>query len=236
MESRKRSVFFKDVFYPLWFHAPQEGPIYINEVAVRIRAGILFIIPAYMAYTLLDTVFGSQWVIDSNTIVDTYETDVENRILYALQATKRTYEWTLQTWVLFYALFEMLAGMTVITSRLSPTIFIASLLAKPHPPVWKPLLPKRFAWGLGTIFIIICLIFFQPDTFAQWINSLTGLSLLPTTEQYIPRSLALTLVWVCLIFMWLEAVLGFCVGCQIHTLLVKIGVISEECEACNHID
>nr|MDA3876466.1 DUF4395 family protein [Halothiobacillus sp.] len=44
------------------------------------------------------------------------------------------------------------------------------------------------------------------------------------------------LVIVCIAFMWLEAVLGFCVGCKIYSLLVMLRVHKEECETCNNID
>ena len=37
------------------------------------------------------------------------------------------------------------------------------------------------------------------------------------------------------IFMWLEAILGYCVGCQIHALLAKVGIVKDECEACNNL-
>jgi hypothetical protein len=60
--------------------------------------------------------------------------------------------------------------------------------------------------------------------------------LLPTTRNYMPRWIPLTLVWVCLGFMWLEAILGYCVGCKIHALLVKLGVFEAPCEACNNLD
>jgi hypothetical protein len=36
--------------------------------------------------------------------------------------------------------------------------------------------------------------------------------------------------------MWMEAILGFCVGCIVPALLVWLGVFKEECEACNNID
>jgi hypothetical protein len=36
--------------------------------------------------------------------------------------------------------------------------------------------------------------------------------------------------------MWMETVLGFCAGCKVYSLLVKIGVHKESCEACNNID
>ena len=225
-----------ETFRNLWFRDPNEKPVYINDVAVRIRAGMLLFIHIFLSFTLYDAVYGSHWIVDGNTAVDTYETDWDDNIIYQVQAIKRTYDYTVQTWVLLYALFEMLAGMTVLTSRLSPTILIASFLARTRKPEWKPLVPKRFAWSLGATFIVICLIFFNPEVFAHWMNDLTGRTLLPTTEQYMPYWIPLTLVWVCLGFMWLETVLGFCVGCQIHKLLVRLGVLKEECEACNNID
>jgi hypothetical protein len=36
--------------------------------------------------------------------------------------------------------------------------------------------------------------------------------------------------------MWMETVLGFCAGCKVHSLLVWMGVLKEECEACNNLD
>jgi len=51
-----------------------------------------------------------------------------------------------------------------------------------------------------------------------------------------PKRIPLILVWVCFGFMWIEAVLGFCVGCQVYALLVKMGVPEEACEACNDLN
>lgn len=45
-----------------------------------------------------------------------------------------------------------------------------------------------------------------------------------------------TLLYLCLAMMWLEVVLGFCVGCKIHSLLVWLKWIEEPCYACNNID
>ena len=148
---------------------------------------------------------------------------------------RRTWDYSTQTLVLWYALFEMLAGMFVITSRLSPTVLIASFLARGHEPVWKPLTPKRFAWSIGASFITVCLVFFNPDVFAGWLNALAGREMLPTTENFMPTWIPLVLVWVCFGFMWLETVIGFCVGCKVHSLLVKLWVMQEECAACNDI-
>ncbi|MDG6777397.1 DUF4395 domain-containing protein [Thiomicrorhabdus sp. zzn3] len=224
-----------DTFKNLWFRDTKEKPVFINDTAVRIRAGFLLFIPIYMLYTLIDVVYGSTWVVDGNTAVDTYELNWDDQIIYAVEAVRRTYDYTIQTWVLWYALFEMISGMFVTTSRLSPTILIASFLAKNHKAVWKPLVPKRFAWSLGSTFIVTCLIFFNPEVFANWMNDWFSTEI-PTTYNYMPYWIPLYLVWICLGFMWLETVLGFCVGCKIHALLVWLKLIEEPCEACNNID
>lgn len=225
-----------DILRTLWFRDPNEATPYINDVAVRIRAGFLLAIPLYMGLTLFDVVYGSSWVITGTNIMDTGDTDWDGRIIYQVEALRRVYEYPMQTAVLWYALFEMLAGMFVFTSRFSPTILISSFLARHRTPEWKPLTPKRFAWSLGATFIVFCLVFFNPDTFANWVNGALGSELLPTTYNYLPLWVPIYLVWICLGFMWLEAILGFCVGCKIHALLVKMGILKEECEACNNLD
>lgn len=218
-----------------WFRDPKEDTVFINETAVQIRAGFLIIIPLYMAYTLYDVIFGARWIVPEYAMItDTGDLDFDGRILYTVEAVRRTYDYTLQTWALFYALFEMLAGMFVITSRLSPTIWIASLLAYNKPAQYKPLKPKRMAWFIGSAMIIACLVFFNPDSFANLMNTLFGLSIV-TDAQVMPIWIPL-LVFVCLAFMWMEAILGFCAGCALHALLVKVGIFKEECEDCNNID
>ena len=83
--------------------------------------------------------------------------------------------------MLWYILFEMLAGMFVFTSRLSPTVLLSTYLARHPTPVWKPLTPKRFAWSIGASFITVCLVFFNPEVFAGWVNPLCAHQLLPST-------------------------------------------------------
>jgi hypothetical protein len=34
----------------------------------------------------------------------------------------------------------------------------------------------------------------------------------------------------------METVLGFCVGCKVHALMVKLGWMQDECEACNNLN
>lgn len=219
----------------LWFRDPDEASVFINDVAVRIRAGLLLAIPLYMGFTLLDVVFGSHWVVTGAFIQDTFDTDFDGRILYHVEAVKRTFEYSRQTYVLLYALFEMLSGMFKRTSHLSPTILISSYLARNTKPVWKPLSPKRFAWSIGASLIATCIVFFNPEVLAAWVNQLSGHALLPTTSNYMLRWVPMVSVWVCIGFMWMETVLGVCVGCKLHALLVRLGVLKDECYACNNL-
>lgn len=225
-----------DTIKNLWFRDPKENPTFINDTAVRIRAGMLLAIPVIMLFTLFDAIYVSHWVVDGNTAVDSYDTDWDGNIIYQVEAIKRTYDYTIQSWILVYALLEMLVSMSVTLSRLSPTILVASFLAKGKPEVWKPLVPKRFAWTIGASMIAICWIYFNPEVFAGWVNGIYGSMLLPETENYMSYYIPLIMVWVCLGFMWLEAILGYCVGCKVHALLVAVGIIKEECESCNNID
>jgi hypothetical protein len=234
--SQKPSESIAETLKQLWFLDPRADKPFINDIAVRIRAGLLLAIPLYMSFTLYEAIFGSHWIVTGNLIKDTFDTDFDGHILYNVEAIRRTVEYSKQTMVLWYALFEMLSGMFVFTSRFSPTVLISSFLAKGHTPVWKPLTPKRFAWTIGASFISVCLIFFNPEVFAGWVNTVAAHELLPTTQNYMPKWIPLVLVWVCFGFMWMETVLGFCVGCKVHSLLVKLGWLQEECEACNKLN
>lgn len=219
-----------------WFNEADAPVAMLNDTAVRIRAGILMFIPLFMAYTLLNAVNGSPWVVTGNSIVDTYEMDFSGRILYQVEAVRRTYEYSLQTKLLLYGLFEMIAGMFRVTAILSPTIWFAKTWAKFRPADWRPLLPKRFAWTFGAIMVSICLVFFNPDTFATWINTLTGSEILPTTRNYMPGWIPNVLVIICVSFMWMEAVLGICAGCLLYSGAVKLGLAKEVCVACNSLN
>lgn len=219
-----------------WLREPAAALPMINDAAVRMRAGFLIMIPLFMAYTLVSTIYGSPWIVTGNAIVDTFDTDMQGRILYQVEAVRRTYDYTLQTTMLWYALFEMLVGMSERTALLSPTIWIAHFFSKRQAPVWKPLAPKRFAWTFGATMVSICLIFFNPDTFAEWVNTITHATLLPTTYNYMPRWIPNVLVVLCVGFMWMEAVLGICAGCYLHAAAVKMGWVEDACEACNQLD
>lgn len=224
-----------DFFKNLWFEDIKAPVIFINDTAMRIRAGMLLFIPVFVSFTLYDAFYMGNYSVDGNTLVDTYDTNWDDQIIYTAEVVKRINEYSTQTYLLIFALFEMLAGMFVFTSRFAPLILISSFLARNSRAVWKPLNPKRFAWSLGAIMIFTCLVFFNPDSFAGFVNNLFNSMILPTHYNYIPFEIPVSLFMLCASFMWLEVVLGFCVGCKIHSMLVFLKIIEDECEACNDI-
>lgn len=86
--------------------------------------------------------------------------------------------------------------------RYSPMGVIARWLTQRQPAEWVSAKPKRFAWTMGLTL-----------SFAMVIITNSGIT------GALPRTICL----ICLTFMWLESVLGVCVGCEIHGALVRRG-------------
>ncbi len=98
--------------------------------------------------------------------------------------------------------------------RHSPTGIVARWMTRRQPPHWVSAKPKRFAWTLGLVM-----------TFAMMVITNSG----------IRGGLPLTVCVICLALMWMEAVLGLCLGCEIHRLLVKRGWAQDpDYEICTH--
>ncbi len=103
-----------------------------------------------------------------------------------------------------FVIFDMLMAASFGLTPLSPTGIIGTALTMKLRPVWRPNKPKRFAWSLGAGLGACCLLlrlFHQP---VGWIVAVLG---------------------TCFLLTWLEAVLGFCVGCWMYAKLFK-------CEEC----
>lgn len=223
-------------FKNLWFRDKSEEIIFINSHAVRMRAGLMLIIPVYMLIILFTTVLAPTWSVLPNTFVEeTYDMTQDWRVIYQVQAARTLFDYTIPSWVLLYGLFEMMAGMFIKTAYLSPTIHLATFLTRNIRPKWEPLKPKRFAWAIGAILIISCLTFFNPDSVARSVNALLGEEMLPTTSNWMPNFIPL-LVGICFALMWMEAVFGFCLGCKIHWILTKLGVLKEHCYSCMNVN
>jgi hypothetical protein len=99
--------------------------------------------------------------------------------------------------------------------RYSPMGVIARAMTLRHPPDWVSAKPKRFAWtlGLGMAF-----------------------SMMVITNSGVRGTLPRTICAICLTLMWMESVLGVCLGCKIHGLLVRRGWATRDpaFEVCAH--
>lgn len=103
-----------------------------------------------------------------------------------------------------FVIFDMVIAASFGLTPLSPAGIMGTAITMKIHPVWKPIQPKRFAWTLGATLGVCCL----------------GFWLLGMNEWVI------AVLSVCFVLTWLEAVLGFCVGCWMYALLFK-------CEACD---
>jgi len=103
-----------------------------------------------------------------------------------------------------FVIFEMLMAATFGLTPFSPAGVLGTLLTMGVNPAWKPTKPKRFAWVLGATLGVCCLTFW-------WLNWTTAV---------------IAVLGICFMLTWLEAVMGFCVGCWMHSLLFR-------CEVCS---
>jgi hypothetical protein len=97
----------------------------------------------------------------------------------------------------------------------SPLGLLARWMTQRQNPHWASAKPKRFAWTLGLVM-----------SFAMMVITNSGIT----------GALPLTICLICLVLMWLESVLGICLGCEIHGLLVRHGWArkDEAFEICAH--
>ncbi len=89
--------------------------------------------------------------------------------------------------------------------HVSPAGLLARLLTRRYPPEWVSAKPKRFAWSIGV-------------GIAGAMSIITNAGI----TGWLPRTLCI----ICLVFLWLESVLGFCVGCELYGFMVKRGMAS----------
>jgi len=121
--------------------------------------------------------------------------------------------WILQA-AATYLFADFLVRLTFGISR-SPAGLLAGWMTRRQPPEWVSVKPKRFASTLGL--------------------AMTGAMAIITNDGirgWLPQSICLALIT----SMWLEAVLGLCLGCEIHGLLVRRGWArkDEAYEICAH--
>ena len=204
----------------------------VNDNVVRTRAAFLFLVPVSILVIFYNTINGSAWIVDSSTIEDTWETNFAGQIIYSAEMVRQVYDWTPQSFVLLYVLWEMILGQSHKTAWMCPLFWIAGAMNRHHKPVYRPYQPKKFAWKIGTALVLACLCFFNPVPIAEAVNGVAGSELLSTVDNWMPRWTPLVTIPLCLTFMWLEAAAGWCAGCWLHSVLVKVGIFKDECKAC----
>ncbi len=93
--------------------------------------------------------------------------------------------------------------------KYSMTGQVARLLTWGRKPEWVSAKPKRFAWSIGIVM---------------------SLAMVYITNTGIRGALPLVMCMICMIFMWLEAVLGLCLGCEVYAFLQRRGWIGRDPE------
>lgn len=125
-------------------------------------------------------------------------------VAFAYAALAQVYAPIQAVTVLFFAEFalRLVGGL-----KWSPLGLAAGWLVRRGRPQWVSAKPKRFAWSLG-------------------LGMSAAMAII--TNVGIRGALPLTICVVCLTLMWLEAVLGLCLGCEIHGLLVRRGLATRD--------
>lgn len=105
--------------------------------------------------------------------------------------------------------------------------------------VWVGAVQKRFAWSIGIFlssFVIFCLLllggFIEPlsqfqATMLSQIFEQTQTNIQNGAIIVAPMNPAIIACLLCIVFMWSESVVGYCVGCHIYSWLVKKWIMKE---------
>lgn len=122
-----------------------------------------------------------------------------------------------------------------ISPKLSLFGSFVRLFLKKKDAIWVGSVQKRFAWSIGLIlssFTLYCILllweYIAPSPGLQMV-AVTGI--LAWIEQNLaqgslivmPMNPTIIACLLCIIFMWSESVVGYCVGCSLYAWLVKKG-------------
>lgn len=177
-QTQENAHFFTVPLFSLG-HALQgkpQGSIYMNENAVRARAGLLN---------------ATAWAVLALVL----STPNPSFITFTIAPI---------------ALWDMVTAAAFGLTPLSPFGVLGTILTMHLKPVWKPAEPKRFAWVLGAIMVSSCITLGVTRTRIGVIVSASA----------------------CILLTWLEAVLGFCLGCWMWNNYVAKALGKELCEEC----
>ena len=108
--------------------------------------------------------------------------------------------WPIRTVSAFFFV-DFLVRVTAGLER-SPSGLVAGWMSRRQAPQWVSAKPKRFAWTMGLAM---------------------ALAMAVITNSGIHGALPRTVCLICLALMWIEAVLGLCIGCELYGVMVRRG-------------
>lgn len=123
--------------------------------------------------------------------------------------------------------------------RLSIFGSFVRLFLKKWGEVWVGAVQKRFAWSIGIFlsgFALYCtLLLGQYIAPMEWAQAKAVWDILAATQANIASGAVIVAAmnptilacFICIVFMWFESVVGYCVGCHIYAWLVKKGWMKE---------
>ncbi len=100
---------------------------------------------------------------------------------------------------------------------------IGAWLVSNQRPEYVGAVQKRFAWSIGLFISSLVLVLVGYQLFLAPVCLHPG-ALAVGSSCLLP----MTLCGICLVFMWLESVVGYCVGCAIYSGLGKRGMLKSE--------
>lgn len=106
---------------------------------------------------------------------------------------------------------------------------IAKLFIYKREPLWVGAVQKRFAWSIWlflTTFVIYCLLILWKYIYSwapqiELIIKTMQINIQEWKLIVTPMNPAIIACLICIVFMWLESVVGYCVWCSIYVWLVK---------------
>lgn len=208
-----------------WFQNSGEkddlGEYYINERAVRARAGILLLISAALLFTRLDHGHHMEMLVVSSGM-DHAAMDhaamghaSDNMVHTSMEIVPREYSHTHVFIMLAFVMYEMIMPMFRKTAKFSLTARVGALMTQSQTPTYIPMRPKVLAWTIGFSMAAVC------TALVYAFVTFGFMSIVP-----------LMLLVVCFSFMWLEATCNICAACILYGWLARAGVLREVCPTC----